>query len=51
MSNSESCTQDLGSNQPIHDDTLEDIEVGELGLEGEEEEEKEKEEKEMVPPA
>ncbi|KAG6424261.1 hypothetical protein SASPL_114676 [Salvia splendens] len=33
MSNSESFTQDIGSNQPIHDNMLEDIEVEELGLE------------------
>ena len=35
----------LGSNKPIHDSVLEDIEVEELGLKGEEEGE------EMVPPA
>ncbi|XP_047964675.1 zinc finger BED domain-containing protein RICESLEEPER 4-like [Salvia hispanica] len=37
MSNSESCTQDLGSNQPIDDNILEDIEIEEPGLEREEE--------------
>ncbi|KAG6433040.1 hypothetical protein SASPL_104645 [Salvia splendens] len=44
MSNSESFTQDIGSNQPLND-ILEDIEVEELGLKGEEEEEG------MAPPA
>ncbi|KAG6433340.1 hypothetical protein SASPL_104950 [Salvia splendens] len=44
MSNSESFTQDIGSNRPLND-ILEDIEVEELGLDGEEEEEG------MAPPA
>ncbi|KAG6406251.1 hypothetical protein SASPL_133850 [Salvia splendens] len=45
MSISESSTQDIGSNQPIHENMLEDIEVEELELEGEEEGEG------MAPPA
>lgn len=44
MSNSESFTKDIGSNQPIND-MLENIEVEELGLDGEEEGEG------MAPPA